>query len=79
MNILYSTFEIAPFTKVGGLADVMGSMPKALRKLGCNIKIFAPFIGSIDQEKYGIKEVPSSEMSIRFGNALHTFTLSTTN
>ena len=57
MNILFSTFELAPFTKVGGLADVMGSMPKALSKLGCNIKIFAPFIGSINQEKYGIKEV----------------------
>lgn len=78
MNILFSTFELAPFTKVGGLADVMGSMPKALRKLGCNIKIFAPFIGSINQEKYGIKEVPGSEMSIRFGQAMYTFTLRTT-
>ena len=51
MNILFSTFELAPFTKVGGLADVMGSMPKALRKLGCNIKIFAPFIGSINVDE----------------------------
>ena len=78
MNILFSTFELAPFTKVGGLADVMGSMPKALRKLGCNIKIFAPFIGSINQEKYGINEFPGSEMSIRFGQAMYTFTLRTT-
>ena len=34
MNVLFVSAEVDPFAKVGGLADVVGSLPKALRERG---------------------------------------------
>ncbi len=67
MKILFAAFELAPFTKVGGLADVMGSLPKYLENEDTEIAIFTPFIGSIDKDKYRIKDVPNSRLRLGFG------------
>lgn len=75
MKILYATFELAPFTKVGGLADVMGSLPKYIEDDDTEIAIFTPLIGSINQEKYGIKEIENSKLRLHFGYAEYVFTL----
>jgi starch synthase len=42
MEILFVTTELAPFVKVGGLADVAAALPKALRSLGHKVTIVAP-------------------------------------
>lgn len=42
MKVLYCASEVAPIIKVGGLGDVAGSLPKALVKLGIEIKIVVP-------------------------------------
>lgn len=34
--------EIAPFAKTGGLADVLGSLPKALQRLGVQLTLIMP-------------------------------------
>ena len=39
LKILVVASEAVPFAKVGGLADVAGSLPKALRRLGQGIKV----------------------------------------
>ena len=49
MNILYLTGEAVPFIKTGGLADVAGSLPKELIKLGCDIRVVLPLFSSIDE------------------------------
>ena len=49
--------ELAPLVKVGGLGDVIGSLPKALNKLGVNIKLIIPYYGSISKSKYSVKLV----------------------
>lgn len=75
MKILYASFELAPFTKVGGLADVMGSLPKYIQDKDTEIAIFTPFIGSIDKNKYNIKDVENSQLRMRFGYSEYIFTL----
>src|SRR5262245_18382749 len=42
MEILFSTTELAPYAKVGGLADVAAALPKALRSLGHRVTIVLP-------------------------------------
>ncbi|MBR0105165.1 MAG: glycogen synthase GlgA [Firmicutes bacterium] len=50
MNILFAASEVTPFAKSGGLADVSGSLPKALKKLGINVCVVMPKYKSINQE-----------------------------
>jgi starch synthase len=42
VEILFVSTELAPFVKVGGLADVAAALPKALRGLGHKVTIVAP-------------------------------------
>ena len=41
-KILFVTTEIAPFSKVGGLGDVAGSLPKALKQTGVDVRVVTP-------------------------------------
>lgn len=42
LNILIAATEAVPFAKSGGLADVAGSLPKALNKNGVNARVIMP-------------------------------------
>ncbi len=50
VKILIVTPEVAPFAKVGGLADVTGALPKALAALGHDVKVVCPLYGSIRRD-----------------------------
>lgn len=66
MKIAIAATEIAPYAKTGGLADVMGSLPKALEKLGCEVKLFMPKYSLIDENKYKLSYNSAiGEMPIR--------------
>lgn len=75
MKIMFVSAEVAPFSKVGGLADVMGSLPKVLEKMGHEVAIFTPLHGCVNQEKYGIQEVPNSKMTIDYSFGQYFFNL----
>ncbi|RJR08768.1 glycogen synthase [Candidatus Parcubacteria bacterium] len=55
LEIIMAGAEMAPFVKVGGLGDVVGSLPIALAKLGVKVKVFLPFYGSINSKKFKVK------------------------
>jgi starch synthase len=42
VKVLFVASECAPFVKTGGLADVIGAVPKALAPLGVDVKIIIP-------------------------------------
>ena len=42
MNVLLVASEAVPFSKTGGLADVAGSLPGALRSAGAEVSLFVP-------------------------------------
>jgi starch synthase len=42
LTFLFLGAEVAPFAKTGGLGDVMGSLPKALRAMGHDVRVAMP-------------------------------------
>ena len=44
MKVLFAVSEALPFVSSGGLADVSGSLPSAVKKLsGCDIRVVLPY------------------------------------
>jgi len=60
LNILIAASEVVPFAKSGGLADVAGALPKALRALGHDVRVVMPRYYIVDREKYGLKLMKGS-------------------
>jgi len=54
MNILFISTEAEPFAKSGGLGDVIGSLPKELKKQGIDARVMLPLYKSISH-KYQAK------------------------
>jgi starch synthase len=47
MNILQVSAEIFPLLKTGGLADIAGALPAALKAQGCDVRVVLPGFASI--------------------------------
>ncbi len=66
MKIAFVSSEVFPYAKTGGLADVAGSLPPALKKLGLDVKIFMPKYDLIDEAKNNLVYISQIEkISIR--------------
>src|SRR5207302_7359698 len=72
LKILVVATEVVPFAKEGGVADVIGSLPKELATLGHDVRIFLPRYGTIALDRWGAKQ-SGIERTIALGDSyLHT-------
>ena len=65
MRILFVAAEVAPLAKAGGMGDVVGSLPKVLRQLGHDVRIFMPYYGFL-ADKIDIPKKPVWEGTAMF-------------
>ncbi len=66
MRIAFVASEAVPFAKVGGLADVVGSLPKALKKAGHEPVVFLPWY-------WGIQALYVGEQKFLFEGKMEKF------
>lgn len=59
-NILLAASEAVPFAKSGGLADVAGALPKALRAMGHDVRVVMPRYYLVDKAACGLKKMEGS-------------------
>ncbi len=69
MRVLLASAEAVPFAKVGGLADVLGSLPAALRQAGVDARVIIPGYGFIDHLEYQIEPLLSFDFQHRMGSS----------
>ena len=65
-QVLFVTSEAVPFVKTGGLADVTGSLPAELAKVGLDVRIILPKYGDIPGH-YKDKMEKVGEMTVHMG------------
>lgn len=68
-NVAYVGMEFAPLIKVGGQADVMYELPKALAEAGNNVSVIIPHFKARDYrlEEHGFRPVEGFDVTIPFG------------
>jgi starch synthase len=55
VKVLLASSEIFPFAKTGGLADVSGALPKALRRIGVAADCIMPLYRSVDRKRFPLQ------------------------
>uniref|UniRef100_UPI004029F7F4 glycogen/starch synthase n=1 Tax=Collinsella intestinalis TaxID=147207 RepID=UPI004029F7F4 len=50
LHVAFASAEAAPFVKTGGLGDVAGSLPQALKAAGAEVVVLVPKYDTIAQE-----------------------------
>jgi starch synthase len=75
MKVLFCSSEVVPYAKTGGLADVAGTLPPELAKLGVDIKIVLPFYKIIDEKKFKLKKFDNDTKVAKLDNKVEVYFL----
>mgnify|MGYP001568774692 CR=1 FL=1 len=57
MNVIHISAECYPIAKVGGLADVVGSLPKYQQKIGMNSNVVMPYYDTVFSKNNAFKSI----------------------
>ena len=68
VRVLHVSMECVPFSKVGGMADVVGALPAALKRAGVESSVLTPYYPRIHKGETG-REIGAFE--VRVGDAMH--------
>lgn len=69
MKVLFAAAEAHPFIKTGGLADVIGALPKALKSAGVDVRVILPkYRGIPEQYKSKMEHVAVVDVPIGWRN-----------
>src|SRR5262249_10269276 len=69
LRILFVASESAPYFKAGGVADVIGALPRALSRLGHDVRVILPRYRTIDPERWGLSMVMAGPLGPMGGGA----------
>jgi len=58
-KVLFIASEMYPFSKTGGLGDVMGALPKELKRQGVNVALIAPYYGRLNTGDHQLRLIYS--------------------
>lgn len=75
MRIVFCSSEVVPFAKTGGMADVCGTLPLSLKKLGQDIAIVMPAYGSVDRNKHSLTEIRENVLQTYVGKDIPVYLL----
>jgi starch synthase len=76
LKVLFVSSEVGPFAKTGGLGDVVGALPKALRRRAIDVRVVMPLYAGMDwgalEKLDGLLHVPmwwgSARAAARLGH-----------
>ncbi len=54
-QVVFASSEVYPFSKTGGLGDVMGALPQAIARLGVSVAVITPFYGRLRADGHHIR------------------------
>jgi starch synthase len=57
LKVLVATAELAPFAKLGGVADVAAALSKELRRIGHDVRVVLPRYRQVDIRRHGLTPV----------------------
>ncbi|MCP4200509.1 MAG: glycogen synthase [bacterium] len=79
LAICWTSSEVVPFAKTGGLGDVSAALPRYLHRGGHDVRVFLPFYSSIDTRGHDIVAVDFlRDIQLDMGPHRLTFTVFTT-
>ena len=70
MNVLFVSPEVGPLVRAGGLGDVVGALPLALRQLGVDVRVLCPLHRECKQLD---SEILPTTITLKFGFKSYLF------
>jgi starch synthase len=77
LKIVFASSEVFPYAKTGGLADVVGSLPKAIANLGHEVKIITPFYKQTKKSSFDLQKF-SKKIYVQLGDRIVDGEIATT-